>query len=187
MKKHIYKFLVLGVLLFVFPGCSSFIEGFKKGFNKGYEGKPQVMTSTDGAYQLTVPGNWSRQTDLNQEATLQAANPREELYVIVIKEPKSDFPKSATIDTVTNLVKDNAREAITNATFTEPLPTLVNGNFARQFEVGGSVSNIDAKYLYTIVETRQYYYQVMSWTLADRFAENKAKMRDVSNSFKETK
>lgn len=181
MKINIHKFLVFGVLLFVVLGCSSFMEGFKKGI----EGKPQVMRSADGTFQLTVPGNWSRQTDLNKEASLQAANPREELYVIVIKESKSDFPKSATIDTVTNLVKDNAREAIINATFTEPLPTLINGNFARQFEVGGNVSSIDAKYLYTIVETQQYYYQVITWTLADRFTKNKTKMRDVSNSFRE--
>ncbi len=183
MKKNIHKFLAFGVLLLVVLGCSNFMKGFKSGI----EGKPQVMTNTDGTYQLTVPGNWSKQTDLNKEATLQAANPREELYVIVIKEPKTDFPKSATIDTVTDLVKDNAREAITNATFTEPLPTLINGNFARQFEVGGNVSNIDAKYLYTVIETQQYYYQVMTWTLADRFTKNKAKMRDVCNSFKETK
>jgi hypothetical protein len=186
MKNNFHKFFVFGVLLLTVLGCSSFLNKLKKGAGSD-SGKPQVMLSKDGSYQLTVPGDWSKQADLNSEATLQAANPREELYVIVIQENKGDFPKGATIDTVVKLTRENANKTISNAKLSEPVTTIVNGNTARQFEVGGTVSGIDAKYLYSIVETSGSYYQVMSWTLASHYAENKPILQEVINSFKESK
>jgi hypothetical protein len=180
MKNNIHKFLVFGVLLFVVLGCSSIMDKFNKG------GTPQVMTSTDGTYQLTVPGNWTKQTDLNSAATLQAANTREEVYVIVIKESKADFPKSSNAGTVTELARDSMRTTLTGAQVSEPTSVTINGYPAKQFDVSGTVSGVQAKYLYAVVETSGYFYQVMTWTLTPRFNDNKAKLQEVINSFKET-
>jgi hypothetical protein len=185
MKNNIHKFFVFGVLLFVVLGCSSFMEGFKKGIDGG--GTPQTMTSNDGTYQLTVPGNWSKQTDLNSEASFQAANTREELYVIVIKEGKYDFPATANVDTVTKLARDSMRNTVTNAMISEPTAVNINGYSARQFDVAGTISGMQAKYLYAVVETSGSFYQVMTWTLTSRFDANKAKLQNVINSFKEVK
>jgi hypothetical protein len=182
MKKNIRKFLVFGVLLFVVLGCSSFMDGVKKGMGGG---PPQVMSSTDGTYQLTVPGNWTKQTDLNPVATLQAANTREEAYVIVIKESKTEFPKSATVDTVADLAREKVRSTIISPIVSPALPAVVGGYQARQFEVSGTVSGIQAKYLYGVVETGGSFYQIMTWTLAPKYESNKQKMQDVINSFKE--
>jgi len=181
MKNNIHKFLVFGVLLFVVLGCSPIMDAVKKG------GKPQVMTSTDGTYQLTVPGNWSKETDLNSEATLQAGNRRDELYVIVIKESKSKFPASSNVANVTDLARESMQTTLTDAQASQPTSTSINGNPAKQFEVSGTVSGVQAKYLYAVVETSGSFYQVMTWTLTPRFNENKAKLQEVINSFKELK
>ena len=182
MKKNSHKYLVFGVLLFVVLGCSSFMDGVKKGMGGG---PPQVMTSTDGTYQLTVPGNWTKQTDLNSIATLQAANTKEELYVIVIKESKTDFPANANVGTVAELARENLRKTVITPIISEAVPASIGSYPARQFEVSGTVSGVQAKYLYGVVETTGYYYQIMTWTLAPRFDANKSKMQDVINSFKE--
>lgn len=180
MKYNVRKFLGFGVLLFVVLGCSSIMDAVNKG------GTPQVMPSTDGTYQLTVPGNWSKQTDLNSEATLQAANLREELYVIVIKESKTEFPKSADVDTVVNLARDSMQQRITGAQASTPVPVNINGYPARQFEISGTVSGIQVKYLYAVVETQGNFYQIMTWTLTSHFDDGKPKLQKVINSFKET-
>jgi PsbP len=185
MKINIHKFLVFAVLLFVVLGCSSFMEGFKKGYNKSAEGETKVMTSTDGTYQLTVPGDWTTQTDLNSLATLQAANPGEELYVIVIKESRAGFPKSTNLDAVTKVVRDNMKTTVTNAQISEPVSVNINGNNGKQFEVAGTISGLQAKYLYAVIETTGNFYQIMTWTLAPRFDANKTKLQNVINSFKE--
>lgn len=179
MKHNIHKYLGFAVLLFVVLGCSSIMDAVKKG------GTPQVMPSTDGTYQLTVPGNWSKQTDLNSEATLQAANLREELYVIVIKEGKTDFSKSADVDMVVNLARDSMQKSVTNAQASTPVPVNINGYPARQFDISGTVSGIQAKYLYAVVETPGNFYQIMTWTLTSSFDSSKPKLQEVINSFKE--
>lgn len=192
MKKNIQKFLGFAVLLVTVLGCSSFMEGFKKGVEKGVgesnkttKEATQTITSEDGSSTLSVPTGWSKQTDLNAEATLQVANPREELYLIVIREPKTDFPKSTTLETLVKLVRTNAEKSITDAQFSEPTATTIDGFSAKQFDVSGTVSGIKAKYLYAVIETPKNYYQVMSWTLADKYIENKSKLQDAINSFKE--
>ena len=179
MKYKIHKFLGFGVLLFAVLGCSSIMDAINKG------GTPQVMPSTDGTYQLTVPGNWSKQTDLNTSATLQAANLRDELYVIVIKEGKSDFPKSADVDTVVNLARDSMQKTVVGAQASTPIPVNINGYPARLFDVSGTVSGVQAKYLYAVVETQGNFYQIMTWTLTSRFDAGKPKLQEVINSFKE--
>ena len=180
MLKNIHKYLAFGILLFVVLGCSSIIEKIEKAKS------PQVIKSTDGSYELTVPGNWAKQNGLNTDATLQVANPREELYAIVIQENKGDFPKGTTIDTIAGLSRDGAKEFITNPQLTEPTKLTIGGHEARQFEASGAVSGIQAKYLYAIVETPGSYYQIMTWTLAPRYDANKSKLMDVIKSFKET-
>jgi hypothetical protein len=182
MKMNIHKFLVFGVLLFVILGCSSFMDGVKKGMAGG---EPQIMTSTDGTYQLTVPGNWSKQTDLNSVATLQTANPREELYAIVIKESKSEFPSGTTIDSFAELAREGLKTNVVSPVITPAVPAGINGYSARQFEASGTVAGLQAKYLYAVVETSGSFYQIMTWTLANRYDDNKQKLQNVINSFVE--
>jgi len=173
MENFIHKSFVFGLLAFVISGCSM--------FNK----EPQVIISNDGSSQLTIPGNWSKQTGLNAEATLQVANPREELYAIIIRETKSDFPSGTTLDTVVGIVEDNARKAISGAEVSAITPTTIGGFPAKQLEVGGTVSGLKAKYLYAVVESPTSFYQIMTWTLDARYGSNKPKMQEVINSFKE--
>ena len=51
---------------------------------------------------------------------------------------------------------------------TEPISLTVNGYPARQFEAGGELEGIKAKYIYAVVETPQNFYQIMAWTLSSR-------------------
>lgn len=182
MKERLSKSFLFASFLFVVLGCSM-VDKIKKEVEKTQS--PQVLTSTDGKYQLTVPGNWKTETELHDQAELQAANRIGELYVIVIRESKEDFSDNTDVAFVTENARSNLREAAANLVMSEPAAVNINGNRALQFEASGEVDNIKAKYLYAIVETPQNFYQIMTWTLTSRFDRNKDVLQGVINSFKE--
>lgn len=183
MKKNISKIIVFGLFLCAVLGCGVFNQ-IKKSIEEAQ--KPQVMTSTDGKCQVTVPGSWQKQTTLNDVATIQAANLLGELYVIVIPESKEDIDKSVNLDFVTNVIRENLTKSINSTVFSEPVSVTINGMPAKQFEVSGEAENVKIKYLYAVVDAPQTYYQVVTWTLTSRFESNKDKLLEVINSFKET-
>lgn len=182
MKNSWRKFIVFGVLLFAVLGCS-LVGKIKEGIEKSQT--PQVLTGTDGKFQLTVPGNWKAETGLNDDATLQAASRFSELYAIVIPESKEDFAENADIDFITDIVRGNLQKISSDAVLSEPIAVKINGYNARQFEASATVEKMKAKYIYAVIETPQNYYQVMTWTLASRYDKGRGTLVNVINSFKE--
>ena len=183
MKKNLSKFLIFGLFLFVALGCGVFNK-IKKEIE--IAGEPQTLISTDGKSQITVPGNWKKQTDLHNDATLQAANLMGELYIIVIPESKQGLGKSIDLDYATKAVRESLNGTVSGLVLSEPVPTTINGLPARQFEASGEVEKLKVTYLYAIVDAPQSFYQVITWTLTPRFQSSKGKLQEVINSFKET-
>src|SRR5437763_11614355 len=52
----------------------------------------QELVSEDSKLKVTTSGFWVKRTDLNPQATLQAANKAEDMYVMVIGDAKSTVP-----------------------------------------------------------------------------------------------
>ena len=143
-----------------------------------------VMTSTNGAAQITVPDDWDAMTDLNDVAILQAANLAKEQYIIVIDDSKEDFadPDLAQYSDITSqLIIDG----LGNSEVGTPTPSTINGNAALQKEIRGSIDNINVVYLHTSVETPTHFYQVLTWTLKSQFDKNRSVLQEVTNSFRE--
>ena len=171
MKKYSLLILLV-ILLSVLSACSSFF-------------KPKDIKSTDGKFQVTVPGDWNTETDLNKLASIQVAKSREEMYLIVITEPKSDFPKSFNLEEFTKVVRDQMLKTVTGANATQSESVTVSGNSAMRYELSGTVKGINAKYINTTVETKDHFHQVLCWTMESKFSSNKSKLLEVTNSFKE--
>jgi hypothetical protein len=183
VKKNLNKFIIFGVFLFFVLGCGA-ISKIKQGLDDAQ--KPQVVTSTDGKCQVTVPGGWQKQTNLNNEASLQAANLIGELYVIVLPESKAGIDQSVDLDFATEAVRESLTQTIPGAVFSPPVSTTINGLPARQFEVSAEVDKLKVTYLYAVVDAPQTFYQVITWTLTPRLETNRGKLLEVINSFKET-
>lgn len=183
MKTIFYKSLPILAVLFFVLGCS-LINRVRNEIDKTQS--PKIVTSKDGKIQLTVPGAWKEQNGLNEEAGLQVANPVAEQYAIVISESKADFTDKMTLENFTELIQQNAKSVIADAVVSEPRSLTINGYPAKQFEVGGSIENIKAKWIYTLVDAPNNYHQILTWTLASRYEQNKPVLLDVINSFKET-
>jgi hypothetical protein len=147
---------------------------------------PTVLKSPDGKFELTVPGGWKANASLNDKADIKAANPLEEMYVIVITEPKSDFTNEMTLDEFTNMTRDSIIGNVGSADATQPRSVTVNGNSGRAYEVEGSVKNVKLAYRITNVETADHYHQVISWTLQSRKDKNAQTLQQVTDSFRPT-
>ncbi|HKQ52767.1 MAG TPA: hypothetical protein VJT74_10385 [Pyrinomonadaceae bacterium] len=152
--------------------------------NKG-GGPPNVLTSPDGRFQLTVPGDWRKETQLNEQASIQASNRVRETYVVLLSESKSDFTDEMSLERFTSLTRGNMMAGVRSAESAEPQPTNVSGNPALQYEIRGGVEGLNVVYIITTVETPEHYHQIITWTLPSRLEQHRPTLLDVTRSFKE--
>lgn len=150
-------------------------------------GTPTVLTSPDGRFQLTVPGDWRKETELNEQASMQASHRVRETYVVVLSESKSDFADEMTLERFTSTTRNNMLAGIRSAQSAEPQPVTINGNPALQYELRGVIEGLNAVYINTTVETPEHYHQIITWTLPSRLEQNRPTLLEVTRSFKEVR
>lgn len=146
--------------------------------------EPTVVTATDGQSQLTVPGSWKVQKDLNDLAEIQVANLLQEQYMIVLTENKSDF-EDVDLAQYADGTLGVALESIETDDNPSPKSVTVNGKPAIQYELHGTVDNLKAVYWFTSVEGTDNYYQIVAWTLASKAEKNAPVFEEVVQSFQE--
>jgi bifunctional DNA-binding transcriptional regulator/antitoxin component of YhaV-PrlF toxin-antitoxin module len=183
VKNHWFQFLAFAFVVVFALGCSA-VNQIKKEIDKTQQ--PKTLIGIDGKCQITIPGGWREDKQLNEKGVIQASNRLNEQYVLVMSNDKQDFAKSMTLSGITKLLREDLSENITEAETTAPIPTTVNGYPAEQFEASGSVQGIKVKYVYTVVDMPQNYYQILAWSLASRFDANKPQLLEVVNSFQKT-
>ena len=148
--------------------------------------RPTVLKSPDGKFQLTVPAGWSENLTLNEQAEIKAANPLQEMYVIVLTEAKTDFTDEMTLDEYTKITFDSMTSNLTTPESSPPLPVTINGNAGRQYEIQGAVKNVKLAYLITTVETAAHFHQIITWTLRSRIDKNQTTLQQVTETFRPT-
>ena len=147
-------------------------------------GRPTVLKSPDGKFQLTVPAGWLENPSLNAQADIKAGNPIEEMYAVVITEPKTDFTAEMTLDEFTKITRETMLSNLASGDASSPVPVTVNGNSGLQYEIQGSVKNVKLAYVITNVETEAHYHQVVTWTLGSRLDKNRATLQKVARTFR---
>jgi hypothetical protein len=166
--------IALALLVCVVAGCKQ-IQSLAN---------PTVLKSPDGKFQLTVPGGWQEKASLNEKASIKAANPLEEMYVIVITESKADFTAEMTLDEFTNITRNSIISNLLTPEATEPQPATVNGNSGRAYEVEGVIKGVKLAYRITTVDTPEHYHQIITWTLLSKKDANRTTLQKVIDSFR---
>lgn len=151
------------LLLIVFYSCDQ-VPANEKFDKKTVENK----------YSISVPENLGVTTELNKEASLQLQNPLDEFYVIVIDESSSDFVNAiennllnATpdLDGYYNATLSHLKKAdIKNFKIYDIKKKKINSSNAIVFSISGSSDGFDIFYRFAIVQGKERYYQIMSWT-----------------------
>jgi hypothetical protein len=95
------------------------------------------IASDDGRIRVTVPGTWTKLPELNKQASLQVANKRNEVYLIVITDTKTDLD-SLTLQKHHQQTRDRMLQKMKNASATEPVSLTIDGHLALQDELTGT-------------------------------------------------
>ena len=147
----------------------------------------KTIVSTDQQSQIDVPIFWTEETDLNDEAELQAASPLFEQYIIVLTESKADFEGfDINLQSYSEIVRDNFLDSLGDVSVTDEQSLTINGKNAIQYELRGTVDGLDVVYWMTCVEGNSNYYQILSWTLLEYVDISAEELQTVVESFQET-
>lgn len=165
---------------------SAVIGACDEGGGAKLPGGAKTITSTDGALEFKVPSSWSKQTDLNQAAALQAGDLDREAYGVVIEDPREPF-KNMDLGKFadTEMQKLVSRRELVN--LTGPKLVQVDDNQAVQYQIKGLFDEIELVYLYTFIETPDRFLKVITWSLADKFDKNKPVLEEVTTSVRQLK
>lgn len=148
---------------------------------------PQLVTITgaDGKSEITVPGGWSAEKDLNKEAQIQVSDRQRKLFLIVLAENKSgltEMTRQKHSEVTRNLLSKNLNQA---KVIGPTKVTQVNGNPALQYTINGSLNNISVEFLHTTVETPTRFVQLLAWMPPSTFKQSEAELQKIVQSFRE--
>ncbi len=145
----------------------------------------QTLYSTTGEIVLRVPAEMKPQFDLNSEATIQAADPVQEIYVLVISEPKRDFPPGVSLTKYREAALDNIAKSTKAIKLGDAVQLKIHGHDAVQTSLTATVPGIDPRitYLLTTIDSEQAFHQVLAWTLESLADKNLPEMKAITASF----
>ncbi len=124
------------------------------------------VTGSDGAYQISVPGRWKEMPEINAEAGIITGDMVREQYVMIIRNPKTDF--TGDLMEFDTLVGESLLANLSASAISGQTSRVVAGYPARQSRITGSADNIGLVYLMFSVETADAFYQILCWTLPSR-------------------
>ncbi|BAU41931.1 hypothetical protein O77CONTIG1_01749 [Leptolyngbya sp. O-77] len=143
------------------------------------------LISDDGQIAITLPSGWVKDDELNDRAQLEASNRAAQMYLIVLTQPKAEF-RGMQRETYAEITRGYLTRRLEKSEVSGPTNvSQVGGNPAVQYQVRGSLNNIDVLYLHTVVETPTRFAQILAWTPPADFEKNQPTLQQVIQSFQE--
>lgn len=148
-------------------------------------------------FKITYPDSYMKAYDLNNDAASQRSNGAQSKYSIVIQDEKASLDffkvKFSTIDEALDFYTKGLLEFAKENSIKETTPKKfkINNQNAIQKEIEAIVfdealsKDISIFYLFTVIETPEYYYQVLSWTPKENKVKFLEEFRNIATSLKE--
>lgn len=148
---------------------------------------PSDLRNVETNVKITVPDGWIAVGDSRRRSDdIYATYPEEQLYASVLSESKTVLAQFGLENNsqqyrllIRNQLDDYDGETRTGV-------TRVGGDPALQYEIRGEVDGVSVVYLHTTIEGDNNYYQVVGWTTASSYADNKETLITIINSFRGT-
>ena len=143
---------------------------------------PKLVKSTDGRYQVTVPHNWMKLSDLNEKASIAVGSTRNELYLIVLVQ-KKDGLDNINLESYSQSTRRFITSPLESDKTSGPTELLILGNRAIQYEIRGISEGLGIVYLHSTAEDSQNFFQIIGYTAISNFSnENKIIFQEVIQS-----
>jgi hypothetical protein len=141
-----------------------------------------VILSKDGALKIAAPSGWRSESDLNQNAELQACDAPQQVCVLVFEEDKKTTGEVA-LARFSRVARGQILKKLGNSSENTGVSLEIGGHPALQYELRGRADRFDLVYLHTSVETPGHFYQVMGWTSSALFLQERAVISGITASF----
>lgn len=147
--------------------------------------KGNKIVSSDNYSSMLIPKDWEEINNLNNEAVISVGSEKKEQYTIVLSESKGLFSEEITIDDYRKIVIDSIISNLSNYEFVNPKKTTIDDKEAIEVIVHGEINKIKISYIITVVKGEENFYQIVSWTLQNKFEDYKNIFRGVIATFEE--
>ena len=145
-------------------------------------GEAQTLQDDEARVSIVVSSGWRKVTNMNDAAIVQAANASQEKYMMVISDDKDIVDN---FDAFISTILDGLPNRLKNVKIDKPVRLKINGLPAVQYKVNGQISSLNLTYLFNFVEGEKAYYQILLWTLQDRYVKHESDFKTVASSFRE--
>lgn len=179
--------MAIALLTVGLTGCFGDRNTSDRNGDESINSGPAVLRNTTTDVSIVVPEGWIKMgEDMRRSHDIYAAQPEQQLYASVLSEDETGIRQFGLEDNSAqyrNLIKDELDDFEGE---TKTSVTRIDGRPALQYEIRGTVDDQPVVYLHTTVEGTNDYYQVVGWTSADRYRENKNVLEKVVASFEGT-
>ena len=144
------------------------------------------ITFLDSGYEILQPADWELMDNLNENAVLQMGDPSNDAYMIIISESINDFDEGFTIENHSEITRNGLMENVQGAKIISgPKKIKVGSMDGIQFELSGTVQNIDVVYYHLTLKSSKHFHQVLAWTTINRYKSNRDIFEKITKSIKE--
>lgn len=147
---------------------------------------PKDFSTESGVATVTGASGWSVLDIGSEDADLGIGNIFSEQYLIVLAEPKADFPEGYDLAAFAELAYGQFSQTLADVEAGDPVEVSHHSLPRLRRELRAASEGIRIYYLIDYAEGRDHYYQVMSWTLEDRRLKGKPVLESALNTFRES-
>jgi hypothetical protein len=149
-------------------------------------GSSQIQ-SPNGHVRITLPAGWE-QADLNPgNNKVSGKCTRNNGYVLVIAEARADFANMKAVDdyATASLNLEEKHAKLSGRALSGPKELKIHGFPALQYEVTGTMNNVNLAYVKTFVALPTQFTQVMCWTTPSHLEECRGDFDAITQSIEE--
>lgn len=146
-----------------------------------------VLVNETAGISIELPNSWSSTEGLHNSAELQAADPEQQLYLVVVAEDADALRRLSLEEVSANYRKLLADQLAVYEGASETDVAFVGTNYASQYEMRGRLQNgTPVVYLHTTVVGDENYYQVVAWTTPEQYEAYRSELQTITETFRET-
>lgn len=138
-----------------------------------------------GKIQIGLPSGWEEMPDLHESADIEAGSKSADAYLVVVSE-KRNILRSKTLEEYSQFTRDALVSTMGFPQHLGPRRKRIGGRVALQYEIR-AIGKFGTRLveLHTVIESPEYFHQVVLWTSAERFQANEPAMQAIVESFRE--
>ena len=179
--------LIIGlVVVLAFIGTESGGSSLSTGTEEEISSEETVSVfSEDSELQLQVPKSWEELKGLNPAASIEVGNKFDENYAIVISDSMEDFGDPPPLEDFAEVQLRLFTKRMKSFDVSEGVSVKDYDPPAIRYEVRATIDNLNVAYMVTFLKTENRFAQIITWTLASRWEDNRSILGRVSNSLQE--